>query len=144
MKQIINIKNEEICQKKIELLKHYEAQWQYRNSHYWKLVIMHTLVGITIILFPYLADEIGIKQSVHLTEYFFRIIGTVISAIFVWLLLCENARAAATRKSVIKLIKEIGSGQYNMEEVADNYKINIGSVIPWIILLFHIILAHFY
>ncbi len=129
---------------KIELLNYFEGQWKYRNTHYWNLVIKDVYIGIIIILFPYLSSALGIKPSANLTHDILCVLGIIVSAIFTYLLLCENARIIETRKVIIRLVKDIGGGVYNPQKVHFIYRTPIAKVIPFAILIFHVLLTLLY
>lgn len=129
---------------KIELLKYYESQWKYRNTHYWNLVIKDIYVGIIIILFPYLTSVLGVEPSRQLTPLILSVLGVIISMVFSYLLLCENARMIETRKVILKLINDIGGEAYTPKKVNLIFRTPIAKMIPFAVLLFHILLALLY
>ena len=131
-------------QNKFELLKYYQDQWKYRNTHYWKLVNRHLTFGIMVILLPSLCDYLGIVRSDTLSPWVFSVAGIVVSAMFVYLLLCETDRARCMSGVLYKLINEIGEGEYNPGEVRGIFKVKLAYVIPFAIFLFHVLLAVFY
>ena len=129
---------------KIELLHYYEEQWKYRNTHYWKLVNKDIYIGIIVIIFPYLCEYLGVIASASLSPLFFSITGVIISALFSYLLLCENSRIVAVRSMINKLIREIGHNNYSPPRVHKIFRVPLAYVIPFFILLFHLLLAILY
>ena len=126
------------------LLSYYDEQWKYRNSHYWKLVSKDIYFGIIVILFPNLCQYLGITASASLSPLFFSIAGVVISALFGYLLLCESARISAVKSVVNKLVAEIGNNKYSPPRVDKVYRVPLAKIIPFAILIFHILLAVLY
>jgi len=129
---------------KIELLNYFESQWKYRNTHYWNLVIKDIYIGIIIILFPYLSSALGIEPSANLTPAILSTLGIIVSVIFSYLLLCENARIIETRKVIIQLVTDIGGGVYTPQKVHFIYRTPIAKVIPFAVLIFHVLLTLLY
>ena len=129
---------------KKELLRYYDEQWKYRNTHYWKLVNRDIYIGIIVILFPYLCEYLGIVASATLSPLFFSVTGVVISALFTYLLLCENSRIVAVRSVVNKLVADIGENQYIPPRVKKVFRVPLANIIPFAILIFHLLLALLY
>lgn len=129
---------------KKELLRYYDEQWKYRNTHYWKLVNRDIYIGIIVILFPYLCEYLGIVASATLSPLFFSITGVVISALFTYLLLCENSRIVAVRSVVNRLVADIGENQYIPPRVKKVFRVPLANIIPFAILIFHLLLALLY
>lgn len=130
-------------EEKDKLLKYYEGQWTYRNTHYWKLVTKDVLIGIIIILFPKLCGYFKMESPDEAIRYLFPIVGVVVSFLFTYLLLCESARMTAVSNVKNKLISDINSN-YVAEKVKRIYRINLSKVIPFSIFAFHIIVAVIY
>ena len=129
---------------KKELLRYYDEQWKYRNTHYWKLVNRDIYIGIIVILVPYLCEYLGIVASATLSPLFFSITGVVISALFTYLLLCENSRIVAVRSVVNRLVADIGENQYIPPRVKKVFRVPLANIIPFAILIFHLLLALLY
>ena len=129
---------------KKELLRYYDEQWKYRNTHYWKLVNRDIYIGIIVILFPYLCEYLGIVASATLSPLFFSVTGVVISALFTYLLLCENSRIVAVRSVVNKLVADIGENQYIPPRVKKVFRVPLANIIPFAIFIFHLLLALLY
>ncbi len=130
--------------RKVELLHYYDEQWKYRNTHYWKLISKDIYIGIIVIMFPYLCEYLGVVASDSLSPLFFSIAGVVISGLFCYLLLCENSRMVAIRKVINQLIGEIGEHQYSPPRVHSAFRVPLANIIPFVILIFHALLAILY
>ena len=123
------------------LLEYYADQYKYRNTHYWRLVVKDVIICCIIILFPYLTDKLEIQASSTFSETSFRIIGMLISILFTYLLLAESSRMKAQKERITALIQDIGKNNYNEVNVPRAYKLNISYWIPFVILLFHLLIA---
>ena len=148
-------------EEKKELLKHYADEWKYRNTHYWKLISKHLYFGVIVIMFPYLGEYLGILSSASLSPLFFQIAGVVVSALFCYLLLCENARMNRTGRMVWTILEPLVQqlntekkeragqaaldGKYkDLSKIPSAFKLPLGYIIPVVILIFHILLAILY
>lgn len=123
------------------LLEYYADQYKYRNTHYWRLVVEDIIICCILILFPYLTDKLGIQASSTISEISFRILGIFVSILFTYLLLAEGSRMKAQKKSILALIQDIGKNNYNEVNVPRAYRLNISYWIPFVILLFHLLIA---
>jgi hypothetical protein len=131
-------------EKQKALLDYYREQYQYRHKHFWSLITKHIFICAIIIIFPYLTSKFEIEPSTHICWMLYRIAGVIISALFVYLLLCESARMRAHGKAIKLIINEIGGGKYEYPTVEPAFRISISVVLPFVVLVFHILLAILY
>ena len=119
----------------------YKEMWIYRHKHFWGLVVKNLYICLSVILFPNLIEKIVSLPQEDISYVVFRIAGIILSVLFCYLLLCENARMSKTSESISEILTKI---DYPMKKVSTIFKTPIGFILPMVICLFNIAVAVLY
>lgn len=99
---------------KIELIKVYHEEWQFRQGHVWKKFVLFVVViffastmPITVGLFP------GLEIPEKLSLYWFPILGIVLTFFFLASNLADAARMSTLDTLIRKIVGDVYPAKYN-------------------------------
>lgn len=99
---------------KIELIKVYHEEWQFRQGHVWKKFVLFVVViffastmPITVGLFP------GLEIPEKLSLYWFPVLGIILTFFFLASNLADAARMSTLDTLIRKIVGDVYSAKYN-------------------------------